>query len=615
MRMRTIIVFLLAVAFLAMGCEQKAKDDKAKEAEKKPVAEGEEKAGEEKAGEEKAGEAAAEAPAVPGEGVESAAVAAVETPPEVVAPVVAPVPLGEIKNPFLAYVPADTTYLWATLSTLPLEEVPIDLEVWMKAYEGLAGYFSAQGMPEVEALVGAVLDEFKGKWNREGLASLGMLAESHQVIYGLGVFPVMRVQLADGAVFETVYARVEEKAKVQAEKRSHGEVQYRAYPLEDGVEVVVAILPQELVVTIVAQPTAEWQFENLFNPVANGIDVGTLQALATQFTGKGVQVGFIDMQAIYKNLVGDAKSSLSESLEKLGVPLPVEGLDGVCKDEASKLLATMPRLTMGSDTVGDTFRFLLTLELGDATHRSDLQRLAAAVPGVGNVKGNPVLAFGMGMDVAQTVGWLSKLSSTIQGAPYRCEALAFLNEMAEGLAEVRDPSNIPPFVLDIKGFNVVVENLALGDDMMPTALAGMVLIQSDSPADLFALAGGLVPGLDGVAMEVGKVVKLPAIPGLPPFLSEIHAMMTEKSLVIGVGPGQGDKLAAFAASAAASPAPILHIGYDYGRFFEILGPLMMAADPSMAQMIDAYKTLGMLEMGLAVGPTGIDAKINMKAKK
>ena len=64
---------------------------------------------------------------------------------------------------------------------------------------------------------------------REGFESLGLSLEAHSVIYGVGVFPVFRMTLKDGAVFDAAMKRIEEKGNLKPEMRDLGGVKYRYY--------------------------------------------------------------------------------------------------------------------------------------------------------------------------------------------------------------------------------------------------------------------------------------------------------------------------------------------------------------------------------------------------
>ena len=62
--------------------------------------------------------------------------------------------------------------------------------------------------PETRRRLAALLDEFEGKLNREGLESLGWDPQSSNVIYGVGAFPVARMGLSDAATLRATILRV-----------------------------------------------------------------------------------------------------------------------------------------------------------------------------------------------------------------------------------------------------------------------------------------------------------------------------------------------------------------------------------------------------------------------
>ena len=121
-------------------------------------------------------------------------------------------------NPLLAYVPADTPYVFANLEPTTHEVTdaylarmePIIANIEQSMIEARREAENGEVDAEQEAidLFMAVYDELSGNLNREGLEAMGLTLEAHHAMYGHGLFPVMRLTLNDPAAFRATIARM-----------------------------------------------------------------------------------------------------------------------------------------------------------------------------------------------------------------------------------------------------------------------------------------------------------------------------------------------------------------------------------------------------------------------
>ena len=127
----------------------------------------------------------------------------------------------------LAYVPADTPYLAATLEPIPADVIDSYLSRMQPVIDLLqeelsttrarleAGGDAAADDPEAKILI-ALLSEFDGKLSRSGLHSLGFDLGSKKVAYGLGAFPVFRVGLSNATTLRETIQRILKNAEINA---------------------------------------------------------------------------------------------------------------------------------------------------------------------------------------------------------------------------------------------------------------------------------------------------------------------------------------------------------------------------------------------------------------
>jgi len=124
----------------------------------------------------------------------------------------------ENTNPLLAYVPADTAYVFAVLEPLP-EDVS---DAYVERFQPLLDIMSARVEQfkasyqsgdyhenDMARLVTAVLDELGGSLNAESLEKVGISSQSHQAVYAMGMFPVVRLELNDAQALRDAIGRIE----------------------------------------------------------------------------------------------------------------------------------------------------------------------------------------------------------------------------------------------------------------------------------------------------------------------------------------------------------------------------------------------------------------------
>jgi len=614
MRLRHLILLLVALSLLFAGCEPKANQETKKEntaeAAKKDdgkKAEGSGEAAKEEPVKEKAADELAKVDEVKADEVKVDDTAAVADDAVVAAVVAAP---GD-GNPFLNLIPSDTPYYWGSVSTVPMEKLPFNMEEWGSFYSGLAEQVQKDDPNGVGKLLGVILQEFDGKLSKEGLESLGISTESYVSLYGIGAFPVMRFTLLSGSAFEAVVARIEEKAGLQVEKKTMGDVTYRQWSFE-GVTVVAAILNNELAVAAAPDKAVDWMLPYVFGQKSFDKSLagsGILEKLAADYEGKeGVSVGFVDIAGLYAAISGDTKNLVTESLEVSGIGLPPMSAD--CKGEFASLVNAVPRLTYGGVFDGDAMRMSLNLEITNPAFVLALKSLVSSVPGMGSDPGPVFGVFGAALDVKQSIGWATGLATAIASSPFKCEGLEFLNEAARGVAPLADPRAIPPFVTGLKGFYIVVEELAFSMETGPSNIKAKAVLRTDSPQELWAQVTPLAgPMLKGVNVKPdGEPVAIPAIPEAP-FIKEPAVVMTDKSIGISIGEGGASGLNAFANAEAPADSPMLRFGYDYGKMFGTMFKDMPANDAMdlgmIESMVKAYKAFGMATMDLAVTDKGL----------
>lgn len=524
---------------------------------------------------------------------------------------------------FVELIPAETPYVIAGLKPMPAAVAtkmfdamdPLFAQMQAELKNELANL--GEAATEQDKLGKAILEELDGKLNAKGLESLGMSTTPTFALYGIGLMPVMRVELADPKALEAAIARVETKAGVKAPKLKTGDHEYYGHA-EDGLRMVVAIQGKELVFALTPDALAETTVPMILGskkPEKNAKD--GLQALAKANGYAGYGLGFVDNMLITEILLGDGKGlngKVLEEMKKAGAE--IGAVDPACKAEIKGLAGIAPRFVFGSKTVTEKLWVTHFMVETRADIAKDLAGLAAPVPGLG-ADNTSLVAFGFGLDVGKTIAFAKKKVGEITAAPYKC---AMLNDLNMGATEMQAGLNqpLPPFVNQLRGLYVEVKS-ADTSSMPPKDIKAVAVLAADKPAELFAMAKGMVPPLAAVNLTAdGKPVALPAAElGIPPFVQAPHAAMTEAGIAVSVGAGEEQNLGKALAAKGASPAPLFSFGYDVGEFMGAVNKQAQAAmaglpeefrkeqEQQMKATMSLAKILGVVTSNVTLGEKGI----------
>lgn len=628
--MTRLLLLLAVMLFVAVGCKtEEKKEDKAEKAEK---AEGTEKKDDPSAqtadkGEQPAGEsgdspapteARGDSPAPTEAGGDSPAPTEAGDSPAGTdtQPVLAlPAESAGGPNPFLDRVPADTLYLWASISTLRMDQVPFNVADFVPMYEAAAKQM--QQDPDQQAL-GEMLLELTSVLKTEGIEGFGVKDGAHYALYGVGVWPVLNFELSDGKKFESLLTRIFDKTGVTAKASEFGGKPYLLIQVDD-VSIAVAIAQTEATVTLATTESLDWVLGYAIGDKKPEAATVTASARLAPLAARapagaaGVSAGFLDVLALQKTLSGEAQNLAAESLKAAGAPLPL--IEGNCKDEFAMLAGAAPQLVYtGYYSNEGNIVANLTLDIVDEAFRGELSKVKGSAPGLG--RGLPTGSFGfvgLGVKLKDAVAFLTSQASRIQAKPFQCQELTFFNELAEDLQGVE--GRVPPFLMEVTGAYVQVDSLKIDMDAgVPRDINALVTIGTTQPRELWMAAGAISPELAKV--ELGKeATRLPAIPGAE-FLGDLFALSSDNAIGLALNQAMVPHVTQLLNSPAGGPSPLVVIGYDQARLAQLL-PADVIEEGGMSELFDALGGFGMTSYGISIVDQGLQIHIvqNLSAKK
>lgn len=468
---------------------------------------------------------------------------------------------------YLARIPADTPFAMVSLTPMPRSFTDGIGESMAPLADMLQARMAELKQETTDPLGKALLAELDGKLSRKGMESLGVSLEPRMALYAIGFSLAFRLDLANGKPLEEAIGRVEQASGKALAKAQLGGVSYREYVNEqEGIAIAIAILGNELVVGAMHKNARDKVLPVLFGtakPEKSLAESKMLDKLVSDYALSGVWLGFIDVQALWRLVSGEASALTRETMAASGVVLPP--LSDVCKSELSALVGTVPRVVFGYQEITDkTTRSIVAVEL-TGTLGAELSDLGAGGFDLAKLsEGQPLFMLGMNADMAKVLAWARKKAAAMAASPYQCEHLAELDQAVEEM--VRDLNEpLPPHVEGIKGMVMVVSDFQMAG-IMPSG-SGYGAIVLDNAVQVAELAKAEIPQLSGITVKAGdEPISVPlGLPGLP----SVEILLREKEIGLAAGAGALDKLKALLGSKASDGGPAMVLGYDYGKIMQL----------------------------------------------
>lgn len=477
----------------------------------------------------------------------------------------------------LAYVPAETPYAFANLEPTP--DAVIDS--WSKMLEPLRESYAETlrraraelakgGDSEKATRTLSILELFEDKLSIEGWERIGFSRKGRAAIYGVGVLPVIRVELGDPDALRGFMAEIEQRL---GEPLPVAEIEGRSYwrftPDKDKpFALVAAILERHLVLTVDAGPEIAplTDLLGLNRPERTLLDSGDLAKINSDYGFSPYGTVLVDSRRVLDALIGTQgqETWFTRKLAEDGI-----AMSDACRAEFAGMAGNMPRLVGGYSRVdAKSMDSNTVLELKPALVQA-MQPLAAPVPGLGGEQGDAAFDVGFGMKMDKLAEFIQAQASAIRAEPYACDLLASLNESAEQVGQ--QMAGLYMAAGWFTGMRAVLSDLTFDSDGKPEHVEGALIIASPNPSGLIGMLKGFVPQLAGIELVAGAEPVQISLDDMGAELGDVElppvfAALTDSAIGLGVGVDSQTQLKSYMSAPAAEPAPLLYVGYQ-GAFY------------------------------------------------
>lgn len=511
-------------------------------------------------------------------------------------------------NDPLAYVPADTPYVFASTKALSAEQA----RAMLRQY-GLSGDVLALILTPAKAallagnraddtlarLLAALEAEFGGKSLEQIEALLGVRLGGRNVFYGLGLTPVVRIELDQPQAFAQTVARIEQQAGKPLPRAQIDGTQYWYLTLGDSsLRLVMAVIDSSLVVSIAPDPSPDAAMRTLLGldrPQQSLRDAAALDAVITDYDLHSGIAGYIDSAALLHAITGALSAPDRALLAAIGTSLPQPSAQ--CGTEFAQLAEAMPRLIVGYSQISEhqiTGRSVLQLRSDIA---NTLLPLRAPMPGLDAVDEDTVFDFGLSINLQQLPAVVSSLVKGTEQAPWQCPHLSSLNAIARLIkTQSTNPALLGSAAMAHSVF-VALNQAQWPDGAVIPEFSGALVVGSDNPASVFGIARSMLPALGTVKLKNdGRPTLLPAMPELR-LHAPMYVAMSDDALAVSTGADEEKAMPQLLRSNA-SAQPLLVIGMTSTLYVQIAqwNLRRLAADASAQARAQAEQQLAIAKV-------------------
>ncbi|MBP9086456.1 MAG: hypothetical protein KBG15_10090 [Kofleriaceae bacterium] len=461
------------------------------------------------------------------------------------------------------FIPAETPYLFAAMDN---GSNAVSRKLFADAVDGAKNKLILQlrgtDTPWARAML-ALADEIAADRNNSWQAHLGLEEDLHYVLYGLSIWPVLRLNVTNPNRLRAVIQRTIDLAGLGVSSVKTAEATYWKY-LEpnDNALIFVAVTDRELVATVMPSGVFAQALPYLLGSMLPDASLAQSSRIPTMMQRNGfteTHIGFVDFQHAAAIAFGRG-TALETALRDV---FNGTQIDAACRSDIDRLVALAPRMLWGMTQLNETgMAASMMLELDPVLHHSlaAMQTPSASfsIEGVAN----SIFAFGGALDAEKMIKTLGSLGAAVQARPFQCAQLAPVNEAIAKLQRGVD-QQLPPQLRGINGFMFAIHEFAT----KPLNIEGFAMFEGVDTAAILQLVGGLLgnnPPRDGSAIAIPT-----ASMGLPP-QTTAHVALTPSRIAVGVGPQSETWVSKAAATPSDAHPPLVFFHYDFPRLKEMM---------------------------------------------
>lgn len=492
------------------------------------------------------------------------------------------------------YIPAETPYLIASInngSSAVTQKLFGNSMVLLRAKA--ADKLRADDKPASRAWL-ALLDELAADHKQSWQSHLGLDEDLRYVIYGLSIWPVMRIRVNNPTRLRAIIQRTIDAAEWHIAPVTSPTATYWQYASpDDKISLVVAVTEHELVGTIMPAAQLVDALPYVLGSKLPPTSLAQSNKIPTLLRTNGFtqsNVGFLDFQHAAEIAFGHG-TTLETALRG---QFAGESLGPVCAHDIERLIGMVPRMFWGMtqlDDKGMAGSMVFELPVAIRQALAALRTPAASI----NTKGidNAVIAFGASVDIDKAVQWINSATTVAQLTPMQCPQLASFNTMVSAMRASTQQA-LPAYFQGLRSLVVAVNDIV----KQPFRIDGFAMLEGKDMNMLAALLGAL-PGMATVRTD-GTPIALPTSTlNMSPDTSA-HAAINQTRAAIAVGDHTEARVQQLMVAPQDRQAPLAFVHYDFPRLKELAAQMGSPMDDESVEFGVATMVLNLAEAGVKI---------------
>lgn len=496
----------------------------------------------------------------------------------------------------LTHVPANTPYVFAALEPISdqlrqrmMRGFDHSLAEMLRRLDQLRGS-AADTSPWVRAAI-AVADELRGKDPTSWAKTFGFDPSGQFALYGLSMWPVLRIAVADPSKLRGAIERVTAAAGARLKPATRDGRAYWTSEAGD-LTLIAAVLDREAVVAILPTRALDSTLPLVLGtklPPRSLAETTTVPELMGRHRLLGYLLAYLDARSALDIVTSTAPGELDAPIHAL-----TGTISATCRADLARLVDVAPRLVIGYRKLDEAgFGGVMVAE-APASVTGPLGKLHTPVAGVtGGLAGHALFTMGAAARPEDVVTWLGGVAKQLRDRPFACPQLAGINEAASELTRAL-AKPLPAPLRGMRGFSLVVDDATV----LPPSVDAHLLLSGDLVADLLSTMSGAIPAIAGIPVKRdGRPVPLPlAQLGVP--LDSAHIAMTNDRLVVTTGTSSAARATTQLAAPAPPSSPLFTMTFDAPRLRKLLAAVGKSD-------LDGLSYLGAFAMSFDVADDGI----------
>lgn len=543
----------------------------------------------------------------------------------------------EAAIPELDYVPADTVMFSGQFK-------PVNVTDYLKSIGFGPQYYanpefdqvlqdlvdSADNAPQVKFLV-ALLRDYLAMLSsgQDFSAKSGFKNDMRNLMYMVGMSPVLRMEVSDTNAFLAIFDRAEQESGFSHQPVSNADVSYRRYRFEHEavqLDLLVTVKDGWGTLAITSDSLASANISQLLavaKPAKNFNSEQVLTKLADKYNLSQDAIGFISFTELAKGLTSADGNRLAQDIHTVfasELDAIADWRSAECQQDVGTITQNWPgvffdgELDYSSSNVARISSNML-LASSNKTVLSALSSLRGYLPPHMQSNSNAAMFhFGLGLDPVQLSSAVGKVWSEMTEPAYNCQPLAELQQQLKQSNPVAMLA-MAGMANGVQGMSVTINNLALDSaTMQPTAVDALVSVSVANARTFISGLTALNPELADIELpQVGEEAELAQfVPQAAMFGVEAKLKLADDHVLVYSGSTAKQQADAVAASKLEKNG-LFSMGLDYAAFFQTLAQAMESSGQPVPDDFKALQQMDMaLTMSVDITEQGIQTKTHME---